>query len=214
MLVNTRWCKYHNWQDYGQLISCWHLEGFIHHPSFADPLFRLLLLFPIVPALVPCALASVLWLSVTILAPSRIYWMWGGYGWKPSSSSDFSIRAFPVYPLIENRHSSLSSNSRQVERFEAAVSQSAVPSPPLISSLWLSVIAFAPSRIQDKARARIRFPLRPQSSTLTRRISEVRHLFNVATGSVCASFSFSNILRLCVGVFYALTCRIWKIRYL
>ena len=37
----------------------------------------------------------------------------GWYGWEPSSSSNFSIRAFRAYPLVEIRHgSSLSSNSR------------------------------------------------------------------------------------------------------
>ena len=38
----------------------------------------------------------------------------GWYGWKPSASSNFSIRAFRAYPLIELKaNSSLSSNSRQ-----------------------------------------------------------------------------------------------------
>ena len=28
---------------------------------------------------------------------------WGGYGWKPSSSSNFSIRVFRAYPPVETR---------------------------------------------------------------------------------------------------------------
>ena len=61
---------------------------------------------------------------------------------KPSSSSKFSIRAFEL-KFLNSSFSSLSSywdltngsllsNSRQVERFQAAVSQSAEPSPPLL----------------------------------------------------------------------------------
>ena len=41
----------------------------------------------------------------------------GWYGWKPSSSSTFSIRAFRACPLVEH--------------FDATASQSAVTSPPL-----------------------------------------------------------------------------------
>ena len=44
----------------------------------------------------------------------------GWYGWKPSSSSNFSIRAFQAYTLSR-------------EQFEATVSQSTVPSPLLVS---------------------------------------------------------------------------------
>ena len=43
--------------------------------------------------------------------------------------SQFELSEFILSLKLD---SSLSSNSRQVERFEAAVSQSAVPSPPLI----------------------------------------------------------------------------------
>ena len=45
--------------------------------------------------------------------------------WKPSSSSNLSMRAFRAYPLIEIRHSSLSSNSRQ-----QYLSQQCPPPPP------------------------------------------------------------------------------------
>ena len=47
------------------------------------------------------------------------------YGWKPSSSSNCSIRAFELVLL------SKLDKQLPVERFEAAVSQSTVPSPPL-----------------------------------------------------------------------------------
>ena len=52
------------------------------------------------------------------------------------SSSHFPIRAFRAYPLVDIKqtNSSLSSNSRQVERFELRVPRSTVPSPPLISA--------------------------------------------------------------------------------
>ena len=48
----------------------------------------------------------------------------GWYGWKPSSSSNFSIRAFRACPLIYIKQF-------PVEQFEATVSQSRVPSHPL-----------------------------------------------------------------------------------
>ena len=55
----------------------------------------------------------------------------GDYGWKASSSSDLSIRAFRAYPLIE-----LIDKQFSVERFEPRVSQSTVSSPALNLGAW------------------------------------------------------------------------------
>ena len=61
------------------------------------------------------------------------------------SSSNSSIRAFRARILLKSSccdwtNSSLSRNSRQVERFEAAASQSAVPSPLL--GMWPHIIYY------------------------------------------------------------------------
>ena len=46
---------------------------------------------------------------------------------NPSSSTNFSIRVFRAYPLLELKLD----KQLPVEHFEATVSQSTVPSPPL-----------------------------------------------------------------------------------
>ena len=61
----------------------------------------------------------------------------GWYDWKPSSSSNCSIRGVPAYPLMV-----LWKLDRQLpfEQFEAAVSQSAVPFPPVKNTIARSTV--------------------------------------------------------------------------
>ena len=70
----------------------------------------------------------------------------GRYGWKPSSSSNFSIRAFRAYPLVETRYAAscrairgdcISGNSALPPLREAASTRAArkrLPRPPRSSS--------------------------------------------------------------------------------
>ena len=83
---------------------------------------------------------QLLLLVVVVISISRyilIYARKGGwYGWKPSSSSNLSIRAlrarisrfelFEFIPLLKL------DNGVSIEQFEPTVSQSTVPSPPLL----------------------------------------------------------------------------------
>ena len=58
----------------------------------------------------------------------------GGYGWKPPSSSNFSVRALLELMILLKLDKQLS-----IEQFKPTVSQSTVPSPPLdgCEFLWM-----------------------------------------------------------------------------
>ena len=63
----------------------------------------------------------------------------GWYGWKPSSSSNFSIRNLRAYPLVLKFDKQF-----PVEQFEARVSQSKVPSPLLRPALARATVREPP----------------------------------------------------------------------
>ena len=96
------------------------------------------------------SLAGFVYVLLTLQPRScmRLQWMqlntWflkgGWYGWKPSLSSSFSIRAFwaQIYKFKHFEIILLFKFGKRfpVEQFEATVSQPTVPSPPLMIARW------------------------------------------------------------------------------